>query len=335
MRALVYLTAYSLFIFLILFSIRLFFHLETIPIYFFAVAYACLHFGLLVLSFYVTKKVWMKHLFNPPPSTRVVKEVTPEYYRIPFEKIEIESKDGTKIKGWFISSKKKGRPFKQSKGTIIVCHGITSSRYFHLPRSIFFYYLGYNILLFDLRTHGHSEGEFVTFGYKEQDDIEAVVYYIKNRKDIENKKIALVGHSMGAATAILLSAKKPLLDALISIACYSSVEEDMDYWVTHIAKLPKFPFVYFGKKMFRDALKIDFKLINPIDHIQDIKTPVFFLHGTKDDVSPYRSSERLFEKAREPKKLWIIENAKHETLYENAGREFERRIRDFLNEHMR
>jgi len=338
MLPILFLLNYSLGLFVILFLIRVKFGFPNLPFIFFIIYYVIINFSILLLSFYIIRKVWLRLMFRPPPASRQIEDVTPENYKIPFEKIRLRSEDGTEVRGWFIPAREKSLKhlgIKEPKGTVVICHGITSSRYFHLPRSIFLYYLGYNILLFDLRAHGHSGGEYVTFGYKEQYDLKAAVDYVKKRRGMKGKKIVLVGHSMGAATGILYLAKNEGVDAFISVSTYSSVEEDMKYWVTKVARLPRLPIVvYFAKKMFREALKVDFKEINPIDHIQEVKIPIFFIHGEKDDVNDYRSSEKLFALANEPKQIWIIKNAKHETLYENAGREFERRIRDFLKKYV-
>jgi alpha-beta hydrolase superfamily lysophospholipase len=325
--------AYSLFVLWVLVEIQLIFGLTSLPWYIQIFYYGGLHFGILVLSFFALRGIWLQFLFSPPKITRLKADFTPEMFKIPYEKVELKSSDGVILRGWFIPSRKENHKQLSQKGTIIVCHGITSSRYFQLPRSIFLHTLGYNILLMDLRAHGDSDGKYVTFGFKEQFDIEASVQYIKNRKDIYNKKIALVAHSMGGATGILYTAVHSDIQALIVLSCYSSIEEDMNYWIMRIARLPKYPFVYFGKKLFQDGVGVALDTIDPINYINEVKIPVFFIHGKEDEVSHYSSSERLYAKANAPKELWIVDGAAHETIYETAGREFERRIRDFLHKY--
>jgi pimeloyl-ACP methyl ester carboxylesterase len=282
---------------------------------------------LFLLSFPLQYQLWLKLFFYPPKRFRLIENINPGSFKIPFEPFEVNSADGTIIRGWFIKSKD-----NQSRKTILVCHGVTSSRYFHLPRSIYFYYLGYNLCLFDLRAHGHSEGNHVTFGFKEQEDMDAVVQYIRNRKDLGSQKICLVAHSMGAATGVLYAAKHPhIFDAIVLLSCYAQFEKDLEYWVPHIARLPKYPFVAVAKMLFRQGIGVaDFKTIDPIEYIDLIHSPIFFVHGQKDVYTSPRSSEQLFAKANEPKQLWLIPKASHEDLYEVAGREWERRIAEFL-----
>lgn len=59
--------------------------------------------------------------------------------------------------------------------------------------------------MFDFSGSGYSEGNFITLGIKESDDVEKVVNYLKTNYKIG--RIILWGRSMGAVTAILYSAK--------------------------------------------------------------------------------------------------------------------------------
>lgn len=277
----------------------------------------------MLLQYYL----WKRLFFFPPKRFRLIGDITPESFKIPFEPFEVDSADGTKIRGWFIKGKKKGK-------TIIVCHGVTSSRYFHLPRSIYFYYLGYNLCLFDLRAHGHSEGQQVTFGRHEPDDIHAVVQYVKNRRDVGKQELALIAHSMGAASGILYCARHPdVFSAFVCISSYAEIEKDLQYWVPKIAKYPRYPFLWFAKILFRNSIGVDFFHVNPIDHVDQVKCPIFFIHGDRDEINHVNCSKRLYDKANPPKDLWIVTGSNHEGVYEIAGREFESRLATFFKQY--
>lgn len=61
--------------------------------------------------------------------------------------------------------------------------------------------LGINLFTFDFSGCGNSEGEWITLGYKERDDLETVLAYLK--QEGTTSKVAFWGRSMGAATAIM------------------------------------------------------------------------------------------------------------------------------------
>ena len=46
--------------------------------------------------------------------------------------------------------------------------------------------------------------------------------------------------------------------------------------------------------------------------------PLLVVHGTDDQTIPVRYGQRLFEIAREPKQLALIEGAMHGNLWENG-----------------
>lgn len=50
--------------------------------------------------------------------------------------------------------------------------------------------------------------------------------------------------------------------------------------------------------------------------------PILLMHGTQDDLVPVVHSERIYEKALEPKQLWIAEDAWHCALFDKHPKEF-------------
>lgn len=64
---------------------------------------------------------------------------------------------------------------------------------------------GCNFCSFDFAGSGISEGQFVSMGHYEQDDVHSVISFLREKKQVS--KIALWGRSMGAVTAMLFAAK--------------------------------------------------------------------------------------------------------------------------------
>ena len=60
---------------------------------------------------------------------------------------------------------------------------------------------GMDLLSFDFSGCGNSEGQWVTLGWKEKDDLHAVLQWLKDQG--RTSKVALFGRSMGAATILL------------------------------------------------------------------------------------------------------------------------------------
>ncbi|MEK6876218.1 MAG: alpha/beta hydrolase, partial [Nanoarchaeota archaeon] len=86
-------------------------------------------------------------------------EFTPESFDLKYENVTLKTEDGLNLKGWFI-------PINKSSNTIIVMHGYPTNKADVLPFSMFLL-KKFNVLLFDFRSFGESEGSYTTVGYKE------------------------------------------------------------------------------------------------------------------------------------------------------------------------
>ena len=78
---------------------------------------------------------------------------------------------------------------------------------------------GFAVIRYDKRGVGQSGGrnEFATLGDYAEDAV-AVVKFLEKRKDIDPKRIALVGHSEGAAVALLAARRAGEVDAIALVA---------------------------------------------------------------------------------------------------------------------
>ncbi|MFC1517072.1 alpha/beta hydrolase [Candidatus Margulisiibacteriota bacterium] len=277
----------------------------------------------LLTAVHLVRLLWIRLIFHPLLLQRKISRKDPGSYQLPYENIILNTQDGLNLTGWFIPAAKK------SGKTVILCHGITNSKAFFLPEAAYIVQAGYNLLIFDLRAHGRSEGNFVTFGLKEQIDLEAAIDYLKKERPAAARKIGILAHSMGAATTIFVAVRRKELKALVLINCYNNIETDMAYWVTTLGKLPHWPFVQLGIKSFKKELKVDLKEVSPLQSVSKIKAPMFFICSAEDEVTDPKDTHRLYEKAKGQKYYWCIPNAKHETYHQVAGMEFEKKILDF------
>ncbi len=146
---------------------------------------------------------------------------TPEEYGLAYEDISFETKDGVTINGWFIPA--------ESNKVIISNHFSPANRYGFaghlegldfaggfevnfLPRYKALHDAGYNVLAYDLRSHGESgEGEngVSGVGYLEWQEVLASIDYIKNRPDTAEKDISLMSMCMGANATFNAMEKAP------------------------------------------------------------------------------------------------------------------------------
>lgn len=160
-----------------------------------------------------------------PPRTPILR--TPKDYDMAFEDISFKTADGVTIKGWFIPA--------DSDKVIISNHFSPGNRYGFaghlegldfaggfevnfLPRYKALHDAGYNILAYDLRSHGESgdgEGKISGVGYYEWQEVLASIEYAKSR--IASANIGLSSMCMGANATLNAMEQQP--EAFTDIKC--------------------------------------------------------------------------------------------------------------------
>ena len=104
---------------------------------------------------------------------------------------EIRSKDGLTLRAAYI-------PRENAKGTIICMHGYHSTNDIEFVLEVrFLWNLGYSILLPWQRSHGKSEGRYITYGVKERHDLKRWILYTNRHLAAKNKDIFLMWNFYG------------------------------------------------------------------------------------------------------------------------------------------
>ncbi len=245
---------------------------------------------------------------------------TPESFNLKYEDVTFEASDGLKLKGWFIPSNK-------SNTTIIVMHGYPTNKADVLPFSMFLL-KKFNVFLFDFRSFGESQGSYTTAGYKEVNDLDGAVNYLKSRKDVKN--IGALGFSLGASVAIM--SKNNDIKAIVSDSAYSNLNNMIEVMYRNFYFL-KYPFVYLTSLYGKIFFKVDIKDISPADAIKDINKPVLIIHGKKDRQIPVNEAY-ILHNANKKTELWIVD-VDHGEIYALNKEEYEKRVLEFFEKHLK
>src|SRR5688572_24427689 len=134
-----------------------------------------------------------------------------------YENIEFLSEDSLTLRGWFLA------PTRADGASILFVHGHGGNRLDFNEWATILAPEGYGFLLYDSRARGDSDGDFVTMGVKESGDAVVAFNYLGAQAGVNPERIAIFGHSMGAATAILATAQLPEARLLIASSSYTSV----------------------------------------------------------------------------------------------------------------
>jgi len=266
---------------------------------------------------------------HPP---RYPLHVLPSVYGADFEEVHATSEDGVNLTGWII---KPPHPHSPAPA-IIMCHGVGANKSDFTELAAALARRGYYVLLFDFRAHGESGGSRTSLGYHEQKDVAAAVSILRNRSGIDRKRIGIYGFSMGGATAILTAARTAAFSAVVADSAFTSLRDQARTAVTGFYHLPSFPFVNLAVLGYELYFQTSVEHVSPVAVIGNLSpVPILIIAGEGDKLIPAENGRALYDAAREPRELWIIPGAEHGGTLAAAGSEYEERVGEFFERHMK
>ncbi len=287
--------------------------------------------GVIALSAGVLGLCWWGSgiVMHPPAMSPMW--VFPEQFGLRYEKVSFKTRDGLELRGWFLPSPT-GDP-----RTLVMCHGWGDNKGELLKMTGFLNERpGLNLLYFDFRSHGESEGEFTTIGGLETQDFDAAVEWLRREKPGLAARAGVFGLSMGAAVAVASLPNHPDLRCAVVESPFSDYAGVVERWSWNNLRIPRFPLIDIAMVLLRLRVgnpRVD--RFNPVEAAPRIAPrPVLMIAGEKDDLMPVWDVRRVYEAAREPKQLWIVPDARHAKCRETAGLEYDTRVAAFFDKHL-
>ena len=250
---------------------------------------------------------------------------SPSEYGLDFEEVEFKAKDGITLRGVWI-------PVPGSDKAVVCLHGYQGSLDPDLWRAPALHEAGFNVLLFDFRAHGRSDGNWMTFGYKERWDVLGAIEFLHERG---MRQIGLHGISYGGMTAILTAAICPDVKAVITDGGPNrwltgaegwAGKKGLPAWIIKAAAWLFFSItsLFVGANLFRYELTRWVGKISP--------RPILFIHGDRDLYCT--DFDKLYAAAKEPKELWRLPEAAHTAANLLYPEEYNHRVVEFFTRYL-
>lgn len=221
---------------------------------------------------------------------------------VPFEEVWLTTADGVRLNAWFF-------PTSPGEPVVLVCHGNGGNISHRLDLYAALLDLNLNVLAFDYRGYGRSEGRPTEAGTYA--DAEAAYRWLEGRGFAATNILAL-GESLGGGVATELAARRRLGGLMLQSTFTSVPDIGAEFF-------PWLPVRTLGTISYDNRAKLP-----------GLKLPVLVMHGREDTIIPFAHGERLFAAANEPRLFRELRGDHNDTL--QAGRrEFTEAVREFLN----
>lgn len=243
------------------------------------------------------------------------------------EEVLFTAADGTPLYGWYLRA-------GDDDPALVLCHGYQRSIEETFALGCDLRERGFNVLVFDFRGCGRSGGRYTSIGYYEPLDARGAVSWLEARTG-GRSLIGMLGISMGGAVAIAVAAGCPQVRALVTDSAFATLRGAI---AQRFATL-RFPSLQLHHLSLRTAERMcrgRADDVRPVDAARRLRScPVLLIHGTADDIVPYRHALELDAAIPAPHELWTLEGVGHAMARFHAPEEYVRRVAAFFSTHLR
>ncbi|MFP7737473.1 alpha/beta hydrolase [Priestia aryabhattai] len=211
---------------------------------------------------------------------------------------------------------------------LIVCHGFAGTKTGGSRRFIEFAQYaverGISVFRFDFAGSGDSEGDLVDLTLdNELEDLEVAFSTIQGMDKVDSEQLGILGHCMGAVTAIRAASRNKHVYKTIAWAPFSDIDGAICRLIGEDAysillEGEEADFLY-NNQLFQCGPSIveTSKGINMFKEIQQVNNPLLVIHGTEDATVPLSEVDTLMNSVKEnPNYTYeVIEGAHHSFPY--------------------
>jgi len=152
------------------------------------------------------------------------------------------------------------------------------------------------LIAFDFSGCGMSEGDWVSLGHYEKDDLARIVDILRSSGKVST--IGLWGRSMGAATALLHGDRDPFISGMVIDSSFANLKQLVKEMALNHIKIPKFVLsagLAFIRRTIKNKAGFDINDLSPIKHADKCFIPAMFIAARDDDFIKLHHSEDIYK----------------------------------------
>jgi len=254
-----------------------------------------------------------KAIIRPPRDEYTDEDLGPAKFMIgkkTFQRTDLDLKNDRKqnLKCSFFEPIESERPAKELP-CVVYLHGNSSSRVEGIPYVKNFLPSYITFFVFDFSGSGKSDGEYISLGWWEREDLKTVVEYLRNSGKVST--IGLWGRSMGAVTALMHADRDPSIAGLVLDSPFSSLSKlAEELYKRYASGVPGFLYSmaqWFVKGSIKSRANFELDDITPLNHVHEAFIPALFIVAKSDDFILPAHGIELYEKYAGDKNLIQVE----------------------------
>jgi alpha-beta hydrolase superfamily lysophospholipase len=222
--------------------------------------------------------------------------------------------EGVTLAGWFVRPATAAET-ASAEVCVVAVHGICDNKSMWAGMIPGLVDHGFDVCAFDLQAHGETEEGMCTYGYRESQDIGAILSWLRKERGID--RFVLLGHSLGAASVLLAIDGDPGIIGIVAIAPFADMQSTaLHYAQRFTAGLSPPGLVRESVRHLEGLADFDAAYASPLRCLRASSQhpPLLLLHGTSDKNIPPEDSEYLALAYQGTCQRYLIEGATHYSI---------------------
>jgi pimeloyl-ACP methyl ester carboxylesterase len=242
-----------------------------------------------------------KAIIRPPRAQYTPDKLGPHEFAMDGRRVcrtdfEVKNKRGLKFVCSHFEPLESERKWKEMP-CIIYLHGNSSCRMEALDCIQYILPANMTFCCLDFPGCGLSEGEYISLGWHERDDVEVLIDYLRQHRHATT--IGLWGRSMGAVTALMHGDRDPSIAGMVLDSPFADLRTLVTELGTTHTKIPKFLIstaMGFVRGSIRSRAEFDCYSLAPINHVEKCFIPALFATGNDDSFIKPHHTDELYKK---------------------------------------
>lgn len=259
------------------------------------------------------------------PYYEIRKEAKDRLLSVKGEDVWITSADGLKLHAVWLEN-------RNAQRAVICVHGYRGTYAGNFGVSYDFLKDTCSLLMVEERTRGESEGEYITYGAKEKDDV--FLWLNRVLEMTEDIPVYLYGVSMGSSTVLMNVSRKrnERFKGVIADCGYTDMETILAEVMKKDYNLSYFPLVPLTGLWCRLIAHFRMKDADALSALRNANVPVLFMHGLKDDYVTVHHTIENSAVCASPHRVILFENAGHGACAASDPKRYANALHAFFEE---